>query len=511
MDAEWSMERLHLITWISFAQLHMTTREEGDRRSICALQVRQLLRIAGGHNTNLLSICLALQNSSCTFILQNVFVTRLGVMTDSQSGELYSLSDPSIGMMSPIYYPGIHEQWYTYYHQGPFKSIGSSPSYDLVVPTRMRWDDCFNHLSFQSLPLIGHVYEMHHDKWDKVHWHASLFTAALLVLLDIPLDRIIVQQEAHAKTLLLPWVSGQPKHRLINESSHHICLTGWCPPQTSTLHGVARRVSLLVSENLMKKFAPLRNDSSPDASIQKNLILYMPRSLKGIRGVVNDAEILSTIRQHIRSEYEIVLVNHTQEYKTIHELHASWYKYAQLFRRARVIIGPHGGAFNNMMWAPTEVDIIEFNEFPDDNHFSESHGGTPVRHVFLTSAWAKGITGKFFIIEPSMKHKFDMYTGKLRIAPYELFEVMKQIPGLLRDDVQANPYKPERHGTWPQPNPNYSYVPPPPDSYYNQDKSESLSTILKHRFKNVDEDASRRKRAKPRNVKSKPSPQFQHN
>lgn len=49
----------------------------------------------------------------------------------------------------------------------------------------------------------------------------------------------------------------------------------------------------------------------------------------------------------------------------------------------QVVIGPHGGAFNNLMWTHEDAHIVEFNEFPDDKHFSLSFHRTPVRHVFL--------------------------------------------------------------------------------------------------------------------------------
>jgi hypothetical protein len=54
----------------------------------------------------------------------------------------------------------------------------NSPPFVFVFP-RMRWDDCFNHLSFQSLPLIAHVREFRSDIWDKVS--ASVCPKAYIV------------------------------------------------------------------------------------------------------------------------------------------------------------------------------------------------------------------------------------------------------------------------------------------------------------------------------------------
>ena len=190
-------------------------------------------------------------------------------------------------------------------------------------------------------------------------------------------------------------------------------------------------------------------------------VVYMPRSLKSTRSVVNDFEIIEFLRKNLHPSYELVIAGHTQEYKTVEALHESWRTFAQIFSNARVIIGPHGGAFNNLMWAPQDVDYVEFNEFPDDDVYSQSHGETPVRCVFLTAAWAKGGTGKFWIVEPSMKHPSNFYVGKLRIAPLELVAVLLKIGGILKSEVSLSNYKSERHGTWKQPNPCYNCIPPP--------------------------------------------------
>jgi hypothetical protein len=395
------------------------------------------------------------QNQSCLFRLSQVIITKDGALIDTRTQKPYSFAHASMGMLEPIYYPGIHHSWSSYYElpSTTHHNHYSDPNpYKLVVPTRMRWDDCFNHLSFQSIPLIAHVYEFHQHEWENIVWHTSLFTAALLRLLNVPMGHIVMNRQIIANEVFLPWVSG------------------WAPPQQSTIYGIAGRVSDIITRNLLNMYQGSNSAANQTslrvvdqiAESKQNLILYLHRNFRSTRGVANAAEILSILRKYKHADLEVICVNHTMEYPTIEALHQSWHQHAKLFARARLIIGPHGGAFNNLIWAPKSVDIIEFNEFPDDEIYTMSHGATPVRHVFLTAAWAKGITGKFYIIKPSMKHPSDMYTGKLRIAPYELFEVMTRIPGLLDARYTKNPFQPERHGTWPQPNPDFSYIPPPP-------------------------------------------------
>jgi hypothetical protein len=128
----------------------------------------------------------------------------------------------------------------------------------------------------------------------------------------------------------------------------------------------------------------------------------------------------------------------------------------------------------NIMWAPDDCDVVEFNLFPGDTVISEAvkskrrlriqkfrksrengtilhvkqwlemRGGmknkflenfskrsesqpTPVRSVFLNAFWAKGGSSKFYIIEPSIRHPHDFYLGKMRISPRELLQVFSLI------------------------------------------------------------------------------------
>jgi hypothetical protein len=130
-------------------------------------------------------------------------------------------------------------------------------------------------------------------------------------------------------------------------------------------------------------------------------------------------------------DYELIVIGSTPEYKTIDMLHESWFRYADVFRRARVIIGPHGGGMNNLMWAPDDVDIIEFNLFRTTERASEAHGGTAVRSCFSNAAWAKGGKGKFWIVPPSTMENKNFYSGNMRVAPSDVLEILQRI-GMLK-------------------------------------------------------------------------------
>lgn len=421
-------------------------------------------------------MCVASNSSSlCIFHGSNIVITKEGAWVDRQTGAFHSFRHPSIAKMGPLYFPHLHDHWANYYTKfaNHLPQTANLPTQKLVCPIRMIWDDCFNHLSFQTLPLIGLVYETQQSRWNKISWHSSLFSAALLTLLGVPEQRIFIERPVIAEELVLPWIPG------------------WCPVLISSLKGVANRVATTITQNLLAKYNPLdtsidlkmatysrgfhhsmdpkdtkflddmpppmsENEIQDLVNSKDRLILYLPRSSKSTRSVVNDEEIVKLLRENLNEGYRLVIIAHTKEFKTIEALHRSWYRYAYLFSRAKVIIGPHGGAMNNMMWVPRDCHLIEFNEFPDDHYHTSATASiakkAPVRPVFLAGWWALGNEGKFWVIEPSMRHPNNLYEGRLRVAPFELFAILEQIPGVLPTGFSHKKFSPESHGFWPKPN-----------------------------------------------------------
>lgn len=151
----------------------------------------------------------SLRPNFCQFSIPNIIITKSGGLLECDSLATLSFSHPSMRGEPPIYFHGIHDIWSSGYVEAAASHKQRNerlPTFPLVVPTRMRWDDCFNHLSFQSMPFIAHVKEFLGDVWDDLYWHASLFTAALLELLDVPKERILIEVPIRAESLVLPWV-----------------------------------------------------------------------------------------------------------------------------------------------------------------------------------------------------------------------------------------------------------------------------------------------------------------
>lgn len=76
-------------------------------------------------------------------------------------------------------------------------------------------------------------------------------------------------------------------------------------------------------------------------------IIYLPR-FSNARTVVNEAQVIKMLQHYFSDDLLI--------YKPINQ----WKKDRNVFKDAKIIIGPHGGAMANMIFAPVNTTIIEF-------------------------------------------------------------------------------------------------------------------------------------------------------
>lgn len=115
-------------------------------------------------------------NYFCTFTMTNIIVTDWGALLEGDTNDVIQFNHATIGGgKEPMYFPMINSIFLKGFEIAVQKHnpSGHRPAYDLVVPTRTRWDDCFNHLSFQSMPMIAMTYRFHRAQWQNITWHAS--------------------------------------------------------------------------------------------------------------------------------------------------------------------------------------------------------------------------------------------------------------------------------------------------------------------------------------------------
>jgi hypothetical protein len=105
-------------------------------------------------------------------------------------------------------------------------------------------------------------------------------------------------------------------------------------------------------------------DEGRPSKKERNLVIYLGRPTTKRRKVLNDAEVAAALQKVVDDfnaesdpkpsfSYEFVYFKEAQKDKTA---------VVELFQRARVIVGMHGGAFGNMLFTPVDSQswVIEF-------------------------------------------------------------------------------------------------------------------------------------------------------
>lgn len=112
----------------------------------------------------------------CTFQMNNIIVSDYGALIQADTNDAIQFNHPTIaGGKEPMYFPIINSIYLRGmdYAVQKYTADDRRPVHDLVVPVRSRWDDCFNHLSFQSMPMISLTYSFYKHLWHNITWHAS--------------------------------------------------------------------------------------------------------------------------------------------------------------------------------------------------------------------------------------------------------------------------------------------------------------------------------------------------
>lgn len=161
-----------------------------------------------------------------------------------------------------------------------------------------------------------------------------------------------------------------------------------CQIDTARFHYVSEELS---AENISVSVFPGNFDMGilPPLSISSlgpqtksgTKIVYIQR-LSGKRSVTNEYEVLAVLRSVYQNTLEIY--SPTDNWKVDRDV----------FANARVIIGPHGGAFGNMIFAPVNTTIVEFLPL-----LRLKQAGVNARPCYFGQAHGLGFTYHAFEIE----------------------------------------------------------------------------------------------------------------
>ena len=433
-------------------------------------------------------------NFVCSFEMKNMIITEKGVLLEGDSNKPISFSHSSMvgnhprqyaPIMSYMFLKGLDIAVQKHFESKP-DNYQRAP---LVIPIRTRYDDCFNHQSFQSIPLISLIFHFYSYEFVlKANWQASKYTAALLLLLKIPLEKIIIEKPVMANQVKLVWIPQWNPIQLpaIFNISHEVnrlmteqLLSFPFIERDYIIHHVndyknivfdVHSQPLLFHTNVTKPFQNLSISSMANYGSLNEIInndtyryiVYLSRSIPkpaNSRTVENENELLLALDSSINKEkYRVIVLGSILPYKEIHQMHLGWQIFAKIIHRAKVIIGPHGGSMNNLMFAPDDCELIEFNELPKEDYYTESHNQVPIRVPFLAGWWAKG-GRKYWNIEASMKNSFNFYEDKMKINLRELFEILLLIDKnnhkngnhLLHSNFNISQYSFEKHSCYSSP------------------------------------------------------------
>ncbi len=142
---------------------------------------------------------------------------------------------------------------------------------------------------------------------------------------------------------------------------------------------------------------PLGSGTTPGTDV-----VYLARTRGKTRSVANEPDVLAALRRTWPGLRVLFPTN-------------DWHKDRESVRNASVIIGPHGGAMANMIFAPVNTTIIEFTPLVQYNRDGENE-----RPCYF--GLAHGLGFKYHAIAPS---KFNFNSGSMVVPTSRLEQVTR--------------------------------------------------------------------------------------
>lgn len=278
----------------------------------------------------------------------------------------------------------IHQQTLQYYekndHLLPAHASPMEPR--AYVSFVQIWQDVFQHIAFDSLPKVQFV-----CPWLLAHPDVHLLVMSRLeeemigLLCPIALQRFhLLEETLHARAIYVPHFD----------------------PPTFFDYG---------PPNCIRPLGGIEQGHS---------ILYFSRGSgpKGKRFVLNEAGVLTTLRELFGEKLVVIPFLDLVEYND-----EQTQKMRAQLRQARMIVGPHGGALSNMIFAPSHTIIVEI--IPLLKLAAQGVTGHS-RPCFFALANMLGFT--YHTVEPDISD-FD-FDGPIKVPLQQLKEVLSKAAAL---------------------------------------------------------------------------------
>lgn len=215
------------------------------------------------------------------------------------------------GLVFNKFKPFSFGKWYWRKDEGKIHRVQNVLSYPKHAFSLVQiWDNNFQHITFDTIPRVALS-----CKW----------------LQQRPLIIIIILNNLQGDLIREFCPLEQDRFRILNRTTSFSSI---CVPY--------------FDQNFQMGIVPPGSMTSLGSQTKVGTdVVYIARKRGRSRSVLNEEEVLLTIRE--------ILSNVTVVYPT-----GNWRENRKLFENARVIIGPHGGAFGNIIFAPTRTIVIEF-------------------------------------------------------------------------------------------------------------------------------------------------------
>lgn len=266
-----------------------------------------------------------------------------------------------------------------WYYETPPDSLPIVHEEQLITFIQL-WSDGFIHFTFDTLPRLNFAYDLICKEPNlSILVPDSPFITQVLKSLDIDSSRIIPQRKDHvysADTVFYP-------HFYNN--------------------GLPQKMGLLPQGSLGK----VREKLSGPYARPRDQIVYLKRRQNFTRSVQNEETLLNKIRKYLKKSLTL----------TVFEPDNDWTKDKEIMKCARVVLGPHGGAWSNIMFCKENTDVIEFLPLA-----TLREQGLNERPCYYGLSNALNL--KYWTIEPA---NFDFEKPGMVVPVDELLSVLEQI------------------------------------------------------------------------------------
>ena len=253
---------------------------------------------------------------------------------------------------------------------------------DQLITFIQLWSNSFIHFSFDTLPRLNFAYDfICREPNLSILVPDCPFITHMLKALDIDSSRVIPQKSGHVYSADMVFYP----HFYNN--------------------GLPQKMGLVPHSSLDK----LRAKLSGPYSQPQDRIVYLKRRQDCARSVQNEENLLDRVRKRLRPSLSL----------TVFEPDNDWTKDKEIMKRARVVLGPHGGAWSNIIFCKEDTDVIEF--LPLVTLKARGSNERPC-YYGLSSA----LNLNYWCIEPE-NFEFDAPGIKMRVSTEEILSILEQI------------------------------------------------------------------------------------